>query len=163
MKNRLIGFILLIVIGGTISECSSADRDADGVITSEGDLDAFETKVGDCFKELPKNEDIDGKINFDTLRAVPCTESHKWQVFYKGYINSTEEYSELSVSNTANKICDSAVESLINSMSLDELNKYEKAQLKIFSPSAKSWGNDDRSVDCLIGNDEENYTGSILD
>ena len=163
MSKRLIGILLAIVIAGVLSECSSANRNSEGVITESGDVDAFETKVGDCFSSLPDASSQNEMIEFKSLQAVPCTEPHKWQVVQKGYITQLEDYSADSIQEIANGICDNALNALINSLSLTKLNEYRDADTTNFVPTYKSWANDDRTVDCLVGSDTTTYFTSIFE
>ena len=163
MSKRLIGILLAIVIAGVLSECSSANRNSEGVITESGDVDAFETKVGDCFSSLPDASSQNEMIEFNSLQAVPCTEPHKWQVVHKGYISNLTEYSETAIQQESSKICEEAYKSLFLSMSDFKYEEYKDAQSISFFPTPESWENGDKTVDCLIGSDTSYFYTSILD
>lgn len=163
MKNRLIGLILIIVLGAILSECSSADRNSDGEISTQGELDAFETRVGDCFPELPSEFSSEETVEFDTLDAIPCSEAHRWQVVHKGYISNLTEYSETAIQQESSKICEEAYKSLFLSMSDFKYEEYKDAQSISFFPTPESWENGDKTVDCLIGSDTSYFYTSILD
>jgi hypothetical protein len=163
MKNRLLGIIIIIIVGAILSECSSADRNSEGEIATQGELDAFETRVGDCFAELPSEFSSEEAVEFDTLNAIPCSEAHRWQVVHKGYISSLSEYSESAIQEQSSKICEEAYKSLFLSMSDFKYEEYKNAQSISFFPTPKSWDNGDKTVDCLIGSDTSLFYTSILD
>lgn len=160
--NRIIGFIILAIIGIGVSECSSADRNSEGTITKQGEIDAFETRIGDCFASIPEGASQEESVEFETLDAIPCTEPHKWQVVHKGYINDLSEFSDSLVSTKAKQICDAAFREIFVSMSGVLYEEYSKAQTLNFLPTAESWEEGDRTVDCLIGSDTDYFYSSIL-
>ena len=163
MKNRILGLIILIIIGAVVNECTSADRNSDGEITTKGELDAFETRVGDCFLELPSEFGSEETVEFDTLDAIPCSEEHRWQVVHKGYLSGLTEYSESLIQQESSKICDEAYKSIFLSMSDFKYEEYKNAQTMSFFPTPKSWDNGDRTVDCLVGSDTLFFYTSILE
>lgn len=162
-RNRLIGFIILIIVAAIISECSSADRNSEGVITTRGELDATETRVGDCFAELPFVLESEESVEFSSIDAIPCSEGHKWQVIHKGSINNLDEYSESLIQEEASKICEEAYEALFLSLSDFKFEEYENAEGVNFSPTPESWKSGDRTVDCIIGSETALFYSSILD
>jgi hypothetical protein len=158
MRTRLIGVIILAIIGFTISECSSADRNDSGDIVKSGDVQAFETRVGDCFNELP----ADGET-FSSIKAVPCNEAHQYQLFYRGTSTLTS-FSEDSARQEASEVCNEAADTLFNQMSAIKYDAFKNADLGFFYPTSKSWAsNDDRALECLIGSDVETYFTSVFD
>ena len=161
MRTRLIGFALLIFIGLILDQCSSAKRNDSGEITKSGDLSAFEISVGDCFNELPNLDDT--AQTFSSVSAVPCNQSHHWQAFHKGIVELSE-YSESGVSEAAQSQCSSAERYLVNEMSAIKFDAFRNATMVLLYPTEKSWNlRSDRSIDCLIGSDTEEYFTSVLD
>jgi hypothetical protein len=161
-RNRIVGIIILVVIGAIVNECSSADRNSEGTITTQGELDAFETRIGDCFANLPSDAGNEETVEFKTLNAIPCNEPHRWQVVHKGYITNVEEYEVGEIENQASTICENAYKELFLSMSDSKYAEYKEAQSTNFVPTQKSWENGDRTVDCLVGSDNTEFYTSIL-
>lgn len=158
MRARVIGFIILAIIGFTLSECSSADRNESGDIVKSGDVQATDTRVGDCFNELP----ADGET-FSSLKAVPCQESHHYQLFYRG-TSTLSSFSEENALLEAETVCQDAANSLFRKMSPIKYDAFKNADLGYFYPTEKSWNlNDDRKVECLVGSDGEAYFTSVFD
>ena len=159
-KNRIALLVLIIIIGAVVSQCTSADRNSSGEISKSGDLNVSETRTGDCFIDFP--EVTLELTNISSVKAVPCTEPHSWQVFHKSSL-LPGEYSESSVIEASNQVCDSALNDLITSLSDLQLNEYRTADINIIQPTEKSWANGNRAVDCLIGSDTQTYYSSVLD
>jgi len=160
MRTRVIGFIILGLLGLILSECSSADRDDAGVITESGDVSAFDIQVGDCFVDLPGNGE-DGNT-FSSIEAIPCNEGHKWQMFSSQTL-TLPEYSEEGARSQADDMCNQAVQNLINGMSSIKLDAFQNAQLTYTLPTSKSWTvKGDRTIDCFIGSDTETYFTSVF-
>lgn len=158
MRTRLVGFLILAAIGITISECSSADRNDSGDIVSSGDVQASDVRLGDCFNNLPAERE-----SFSSVKAVPCSESHQWQLFYRGTL-SLSSYSEVEVRKAASDMCNDAANSLFNQMSAIKFDAFKNAELGFFSPSKNSWSaRNDRSLECLVGSDIETYFTSVFD
>lgn len=158
MRTRVIGFIILAIIGFTISECSSADRNDAGDIVKAGDVQATETRIGDCYNELPE----DGET-FSSIKAVPCNEGHQYQLFYQGTSTLTS-FSEDAAREEASDICNEAVNNLFNQMSAIKYDAFRNADIGYFSPTSDSWtSSDDRLIECLVGSDVETYFTSVLD
>ena len=158
MRTRVIGFIILAIIGFTISECSSADRNDLGDIVKSGDVQASDTRVGDCFNELP----ADGET-FSSVRAVPCNEAHQWQLYFRG-TSTLSSFSEDVVRLETSDICKEAASTLFNQMSAIKYDAFKNAELGFFYPTSDSWtSDDDRKLECLVGSDSETYFTSVFD
>jgi len=159
-KERLIGIVILGLIAAGVNQCTGAKRNSGGEISKSGDLDVFVTQIGDCLKELPNIDSTGGRVS--TLKAIPCSEPHHWQVFYKGN-SSIESYSEEGIKSEADVICNSAIRKLLSASSSSKIDEYQTSELTFFGPSSKSWLlKNDRTLDCLIGSDSVFYYSSIV-
>jgi hypothetical protein len=56
-----------------------ADRDSEGAIVSEGQIDAFNIRVGDCFNDAvaPTGQDYE----LSNVNGLPCSEPHDNEVY----------------------------------------------------------------------------------
>lgn len=73
--ERALRAVLIFTATGLLAACEPpANRDAEGSITSDGLVDAFAMKVGDCF------DDQDTEQIFD-VPGRPCSEPHDNEVF----------------------------------------------------------------------------------
>jgi len=161
MKSLSIASLALVL---ALSGCSSTDRNSGDEITQQGEEKVLETevkileiKLGDCFFALPD----DG--NFSTMKTIPCREGHGWQIFHQGYINNLSEYSLAGVDEETIKICDEAWDDLPRTLNDSALEEYGEATLIEIYPTAGSWEEGDREVNCVIGSDTTLYFNSILD
>ena len=159
MRIRIIGLLILVVIGFTVNECSSADRNNEGEITKSGDVDAFDIQTGDCFNDLP----LEDLSTVTSVEAVPCNEAHHWQAFYSGTLTNFS-FVEESVRQATSLECNQAMDSLFNDMSAIKFDAFKNAELAYIYPTSESWSTrSDRVLDCLIGSDEDSYFTSVLD
>ena len=74
--------IYIAVAGGVylFNNFSQVDRDGDGVIVSEGQIDAFNIRIGDCFNDAasaPGGEDYE----LSNVAGIPCAEPHDNEVY----------------------------------------------------------------------------------
>ena len=158
MLKKLAAGGAAVAIGASVWGIAGEDhttRDETGNIVQAGQLGAFVTRVGDCFESLPVEN---GGVS--TIPAVPCSQAHHWQVFYKGDISLTE-YSDSGVEQASNIICENALRDIGENLPDAKLAEYANADFNILSPSSQSWEKEDRSVDCLIGSDIETYFTSF--
>lgn len=73
------GFWLVVVVGSIVYVVfTSAERNADGEITEEGNVSTMDVQVGDCLNGLRGTED---DTTVSTLPAVPCDQPHEGEVY----------------------------------------------------------------------------------
>ena len=161
MLKRLVvgGLGLGVAAWAGIAGVDSTTRDDAGQITVQGELGAFVTQLGDCINDLPDGTKV------STVTGVPCDQPHHWQVIHKDEI-TLDEYSESGVESETERLCNSALERIFDSFDeadLDRFMQFENAYENYFLPTAESWVEGDRTVDCLIGSADETYTESFLD
>ena len=160
-KDRIVGIVLLCILALIINQCSSAKRNDNGEISKAGDLDAYVTQVGDCLETFPAAAGTTELIS--TLDAIPCSQPHRWEVFYKSSSN-LDTFTEQGVSDEANSLCNSAIEAILSSASSIKVNEYATARLGSINPTSNTWNlKNDRAIDCLIGSDTQFYYSSILE
>ena len=158
MLKKIVGVAALggVAVFG-IGSVDNTTRDEQGEIVESGELGAFVTQIGDCFFELPQNEQ-----GVSTVPGVPCADAHHWQVAHKENI-SLAEYSEAGVNTLADQVCDNAFQGIASSLSYDKQLEYQNAKTTGLIPTEGSWAKGDRTVDCLVGSEIEIYYSSILD
>lgn len=144
MKNLLVyALIGLGIVAYNIS--TQADRDATGAIVSEGSVDAFTIRVGDCFNDTGSISTADGG-EVSSLPAVPCSEPHDNEV-YAVFDLSVSEFPEGdAMSEMAFDACRNRFQSFVG---VD----YESSALDILTlyPTRESWDlQGDREVVCAV-------------
>lgn len=161
MRNRVLGFGVLLILGLILNQCTSAKRSDSGQITESGDVSVFEIQVGDCFNELPSISADGSPVS--SVGGVPCNQAHHWESFYKGTL-ATPDFSQLEINQEASEICQDADLDFANRVSASKILQYSEAELTLSVPTFKSWTlRGDRSVDCFIGSETETYSASFLD
>ena len=164
MLKRLVvgGLGLGVAAWAGIAGVDSTTRDDAGQITVQGELGAFVTQLGDCVNDMP--EASSEVVGVSTVTGVPCDQPHHWEVIHKGEI-TLAEFSESGVLRESEEICNAALESIFDSFEesdLDRITDFENAYSNYLFPVAESWAEGDRTVDCMLGSDDETYTTSFL-
>jgi hypothetical protein len=101
-------------------------------------------------------------VDVASIKAIPCSEPHSWQVFHKSTI-SLDEYAEEAAFNASNDLCNYATEALFASLSYSKLNEHKNSDINILNPTQQGWQQGNKTVDCLIGSDTQIYYTSVLD
>ncbi len=150
MKN--LAFYAVVVLGyiayGAVTE---ADRDASGTIVSEGSIDAFNMRVGDCFDSANSSND-----EVSDLPGVPCSEPHDFETYAVFDVTLDSYPTEEAMGELA---YDSCLQRFDDFVGLE----YESSVLEIITmyPTTESWKQDDREVVCaLYDMNEEKLVGS---
>jgi hypothetical protein len=81
-RSRRGGLVLLVLVvgAGIYVYTSRANRDNNGAIQREGQVDAFELRVGDCYDE-ERGAIAASLTEVFSVPAVPCGQPHDNEVF----------------------------------------------------------------------------------
>ena len=129
----VIGYIAYSYFGG-------AERDASGQIVSEGTLDAFSIRVGDCTNDQEDGSEISSVI------AIPCSEPHDNEFYHSFQISHPEFPGEDIVFEEGYEGCYNQFEAFVG---ID----YESSVLDIYTlyPTKESWDQqNDREILCAL-------------
>ena len=133
----------LLAAAGCSGGSDEAERE-DGAIVAPGDVDVFGVRVGDCL-DLDATDATAAQIT--DLAAVPCTQSHRHEVFHVAEVTGFDVYpgpSELS--STSDGLCLGAFEDYVGVPYLDS-----DVQFTYLYPSLASWQDEeDREVVCIL-------------
>lgn len=144
MKNFLIyALIGLGVIAYNVS--NQADRDEAGAIVSEGNVDAFTIRLGDCFDNTRALASEEGG-EVSSLPGVPCSEPHDNEVYAVFDVEYASFPGDEQMGELAFEECRQRFSSFVG---LD----YDSSVLDITAlyPSTDSWKmQDDREVVCAV-------------
>jgi hypothetical protein len=158
MKNLLVYAVIgLGVVAYNVS--TQADRDDTGAIVSEGNVDAFTIRLGDCFNSTSSlATDESGEVS--SLPGVPCSAPHDYEVYAVFDVNDPSFPGDEAMSEIAFERCLAQFEGFVG-------RDYETSSLDITSlyPTKESWDiHDDREVICALTDVEANkLTGSAKD
>ena len=144
MKNLAV--YILVALGVVAYNVSTnADRDSTGSIVSEGSVDAFQLRVGDCFDDTYAAFG-DEVSEVDSLPGVPCSSPHDNEVYATFDVSLAEFPSDDEMSMLAFDKCLERFEGFVG-------NSYEESELDILTlyPSKESWNlQNDREVVCAL-------------
>ena len=158
MKNIVV--YVLIGLGVFAYKVSTdVDRDETGTIVGEGNVDAFNIKLGDCFNETASLAgDEPGEVS--SLPGTPCSGPHDFEVFAAFDVDHADFPGTDEMGNIALETCLTHFEGFVGL-------PYESSVLEITSlyPTAESWARqNDREVICaLFDMNGEKLTGSVKD
>lgn len=142
---------VIVAVCGLLAACEDAQRDETGSISSEGAVDAFAMKVGDCF------DDQNAEQIFD-VPGRPCNEPHDNEVF--ALFDTV--LSEFPGADRMNEI---GVEKCVARFEAYVGRDYQSSELDVFpiTPTSESWTlQNDREVICsLYRMDRKKMTGSM--
>ncbi len=146
LRRVPVGWLIvgLVFAGGSIYQSfTSADRDDTGAVVGAGDVASDELQ-GDCVLSPEKGED--GSFQFESLKAVPCSEPHDMEVFGRvpgpvGLYPGEDALFEFGYPK-----CEDSFESYVG------LPVAHEARLiySVAYPSTEGWSAGDRSLDCLL-------------
>lgn len=149
MKPRLILFAIVLIVSGAYGYFTSAKRGDNGEIVSEGQINSFALKPGDCF------DDTDS-TNITSLPAVPCAEPHDNEVYAVFDVSLPTYESEEATFGLAVEACVDRFDSFVG-------KSYEESKLDILTlyPTLGSWQEGDREIVCAVYDiDGEKLVGS---
>ena len=153
-RNWIIG---IAIAGGAylINSAMQADRDDSGAIVSEGAVDAFHMRVGDCFDDGSTFAADDDEVN--SVPGVPCAKPHDNEV-YAVFDLTTASFPGDGMADLAHEGCLERFTAFVG-------RDYESSSLDIAAlyPTHDSWhGQDDREVVCAVYDvDAKKLTGSV--
>ena len=131
---------LMAVVGFAVyGAATSVDRDSNGAIVEEGNIGAFNVRVGDCFNDVGFADEV------SSVPGVPCSAPH-----------DNEAYAVFDVSVTSypegEGMSELAYESCMDRFAAYVGKDYESSSLEITTmfPSQQSWRENDREVICAV-------------
>jgi hypothetical protein len=151
-RNVMKGVVA--AVAAVIGITTAASRNADGVITSAGSVEAFEVRVGDCF-----DDEAFASTQISEVPGVPCTQPHDNEVYAAFDIAGDKWPGDERVEELAFDGCYDRFAGAIGKSYEESVYDYTAIY-----PSEGSWTRvQDREVLC-VGYDVnfEQLTGSIL-
>jgi hypothetical protein len=121
---------------------TNADRDGNGAIVGDGNVDAFQVRQGDCFNDSHTGE---GEYEVSSVPGVPCSEPHDNEAFAVFDVAFSEYPVDEDMGDLAYNSCMEHFESFVG-------KEYDSSTLEITTmyPSSASWAENDREVVCAI-------------
>jgi hypothetical protein len=150
----LAGWVVLIVVA--VDSGGDAQRDSSGQVTQAGTVAVQRLRLGDCFDQsgAPRG---DSTASVSTVRVVPCSQPHDWEVFHTFELGGGSTYPGTNqVSRFAEGGCLDAYRPFTGA-------PHHAADPEVFYiyPRANNWRFGDRTVQCVIGREGGSFTGSL--
>lgn len=153
-------FIVIGIVSAVIANRGDADRDDEGNVTSQGDLDVFSVKKGDCLD----NEALDAigttqSSEVTEVKALPCKDPHAYEAYHLFDLEGDAFPGVPEVQRLAQEGCIDVFGTFIGL-------PYEKSVLEFvyLYPQASTWTTaDDREVVCLVAEPGGKLTSGSLE
>lgn len=132
---------------------SDANRDEQGNVQEQENIDVFSLKLGDC----KMADDTTGDIM--DVDVVPCDEPHDEEVFFE-YTMDKGEYDPVAVQNAGEETCYGQNFTDFVGVAWDD----STLDVWYLSPNQQSWEDaNDRLIQCIISDPAGQTTGSLKD
>ena len=156
MRRYLLAALLAATVG--LSACSSGDeatRDEAGAVASEGSVDAFSVKLGDCLNEpIPAGTALQ---EVEEVAAAPCGQPHDGEVYAVFDLPDGDFPGDDAVGKAGEERCVADFEGFIGM-------PYDDSALEFFTyqPTEASWETqDDREIVCVVVDPNVKTTGTL--
>jgi hypothetical protein len=136
----LLIFGVLVVGGAVAGFITNASRSSTGDITKGGDMSSSDLRIGDCWNLKDPTADT-----VDNVTAKPCTESHKYEVFFVGPMDGVNYPTDDQFTTYVTNNCLPAFTSYVGVV-------YDDSKLEIswLVPLNDGWTSGDRAVECSV-------------
>ena len=155
MRHLGTFFFVFVVAYVVYDFTDDAGRDESGNIISEGEIDAFAMRVGDCFDDSP--EIIDSSAEVQDVPGLPCSEPHDNEVYAVFDVSFDAFPGDESMFDLSTDACLKRFKGFVG-------KSYEESSLDLFAiyPTYDSWSQlNDREVICAVYRvDYKKLTGS---
>jgi hypothetical protein len=152
-------WLACIVVVGLVGCTPDAERNEDGQVIADGDIDAFAMRIGDCFDDTSGILSV-GQESVSDLPGRPCTEPHDNEVFATFDADLSTFPGSDEITEFGNMRCEERFADYVGS-------EYESSSLALFAitPTQNSWIQyKDREVICaLYDMNEQKLTRSMRD
>jgi hypothetical protein len=155
MRNWIIGIAIAAGVYG-VNTMMRADRDSTGAIVSEGSIDAFQMRVGDCFDDGSTFSGDSPEVS--NVAGIPCSTPHDNEVYAVFDVNVTSFPEGDGMANLALDSCKQRFQSFVG-------KDYDSSSLDIATlyPTRDSWNRqNDHEVVCAVYDvEQKKLTGSM--
>jgi hypothetical protein len=140
IASLVISALWVLVVGGLIAVglVVGGKRDANGVITKPGSLQATELKKGDCLRSVPASD-----TSVTSVEVTPCTQAHRAEVYAAFDLPDGDYPGDAKATAVAEKGCTDRLPTL-------PAGAGENLDLYYLTPQQGGWKLGDRSVTCFV-------------
>ena len=147
-KKSGLGLKIILVLAAIVLVnlfITDADRDETGTIIAEGNLDAMEMQIGDCFDDSA-GISSEETVEIQSVHGIPCSQPHDNEVYAKFDLELDEFPGEEQIVEFADEGCMERFEAFVGLV-------YEESILDIFYmfPTRETWNlMNDREIVCAV-------------
>jgi len=153
--SKIIAAVVILLLAYFYFD-QSADRDDAGQIATEGTVDIFQVRIGDCFNDRTENTLDDSEVS--SVGGIPCDSPHDNEIYGRTLAPQGEFPGEESITDIASQYCLANFEDFVGT-------SYEDSLLNItyLYPTQESWNSvDDREIFCIVYDmNDEKMLGSM--
>ncbi|WP_199424468.1 septum formation family protein [Actinotalea solisilvae] len=163
MTAVTVGASVALALGGcsVIGDALAGDaaqpvRDASGVITEEGDVDAMALRIGDCLTLDWEDPDAE-TVEVWTVHVTPCKAAHESEAYAATSVAGDSYPGEDAVLDQSEDFCMSEFASFVGM-------EWESSELDFtyLYPTVESWKQlDDREILCIANDPAGGVVGSL--
>jgi hypothetical protein len=131
-------WIVLVGAGFALAVANDANRDGAGNVTSAGDVQATDLRIGDCLEQAPLGSTV-------TVHVVPCRQPHAAEVYAQFKLEGSRFPGADQVDRFGGGGCRARVAGYAGQAAAEDYDLY------YLVPTATTWLTGDRDVTCLLG------------
>lgn len=136
----------------TLAGCNKKEAVASA---EEQSHDVFALKIGECFNDEKPTSDSDESTSVSTVPLIECQQPHDNEVFANHDLTGSTFPSDAEMESQATSLCRSSFDGYVG-------KPYDDSVLSVgwITPTAESWSKQDRTVNCILYQDDTKITGS---
>lgn len=153
MMNPAIPFSAVLLV--SIFALAGCDKKEVVPTADEQSHDVFSLKVGQCFNDDKPSLDGEEDSAISTVPLIECQQPHDNEVFANHNLTGSTFPSEDEMDSQATSLCRGSFDSYVG-------KPYDDSALSVgwISPTAESWSKNDRTINCILYQDETKIIGS---
>jgi Septum formation/Domain of unknown function (DUF4190) len=145
-------WVLVGVVAIVFAVTTGADRNANGQITTGGNVSLSDLQPGDCVNGVKENQQV------TSLPAVPCSQAHEAEVYGVFELARTDFPGQDEIDQRSEEGCGQRFTEYIGNSPNVTSETYDQF---FFGPNAQTWAKGDREVICMAVSHGGAKTGSI--
>tara|TARA_B110000238_G_C15946517_1_gene361321 strand:- start:267 stop:749 length:483 start_codon:yes stop_codon:yes gene_type:complete len=152
--SKIVAAVVILFLVYIFSN-QSVERDDAGQIASEGTVDIFQIRVGDCFND--KTESLDAS-EVSSVGGIPCDLPHDNEIYDRTLAPQGVFPGEESITDIASQYCLANFEAFVGASYQDSL-----LNITYLYPTQDSWNSvGDREIFCIVFDmNDEKMLGSM--
>ncbi len=153
MMNQAIPFSAVLLV--SILTLAGCEKKEVVPTATEQSHDVFALKVGQCFNDEAPTLNSAEDTSISTVPLIECQQPHDNEVFANHDLTSSSFPTEDEMDSQATSLCRGSFEAYVG-------KAYDDSVFSVgwISPTAESWSKNDRTINCMLYQDDTKITGS---